>query len=239
VEDASGAALRDPNRWSDVTFESYGRLTHEDDGAEIRAAITGLESESLDFVALLKYLERSREESFVVPDAADTKQGIETTSVIGVQVYVNSKNERSVWRPQWTHGGKYERAGIMISADFWGSENVERLGLSPSWLRSSLLIDMSRDAAGRISGGVRLFPFPFGGPPGNDGEAASAKLKKLREEKQLPSDLRIDFTNGIGRRTWSRSGAGQALSAAECEQLTALFDALVETGKKVSGTDSK
>src|SRR6185295_16866620 len=52
--DATAAPSPDSSRWSDVTKDTWQNLVRDDGGTEIRSAVTGLETESLDLVALLR-----------------------------------------------------------------------------------------------------------------------------------------------------------------------------------------
>lgn len=243
--DSTAVARPDPSRWSDVTKDSWQNLFREDDGVEIRAAITGLETESIDLVALLRFVTATLEASFIVPGAEEMKSGNGKQTVSWVEIYDNARNERSMILPTSTHEEKGDIASFMLPVNFWPRENAGRLGLPPSNLSSWFSIYFRRSVAGRITGQIHLDPGPQGRGGGGlaagraELEEMTAKLKKLNNEKRLPSDLQFDFTDGLGRRTWSRSSASQPLSGDECERLTALFELLQQTAKEVRDAASK
>jgi RNA polymerase sigma-70 factor (ECF subfamily) len=232
---SAAPAQKDPARWSDVTVETWQDLVRNDEGAAMRAAVAGLEAETLDLVALLKFIDVSFADSIAVPGSGETKSGLSSTNVNWVQVYVNDQGERSVTFPHWSRDSKkYESAGMILGVSFWASEGATRLGPISENMNPWLVVYLSSRADGKRSGSIFLNPGPRA-MPGENLEQVTAKVKQLEVDGRLPSMLSFEFDENGGRRTWKRSGSSQDLSSLERERLIALFDRLAETGKGFAG----
>ena len=190
---------------------------------------------------MLRFIDTIFADSFIVPGAGELKAGGGTKSVSWVQVYENAKREKLFVLPTWRHEEKTDGVSILLQANFWARESGERLGLPSTNLNSWLSIHVWRAVGGRFTGMIIFCPGEGGGIGGGVAELNDmvAKVKRLEADKRLPSNLTFDFTDGVGRRTWQRSGAGQALTAVECERLTAFFDLLAQTAKEAEDADSK
>jgi RNA polymerase sigma-70 factor (ECF subfamily) len=228
-------AQQDPARWSDVTVETWQDLVRNDEGAAMRAAVGGLEAETLDLVALLRFIDEAFADSIAVPGSGETKSGLSSTTVSWVQVYVNDKGERSVTFPHWSRDSKKnESAGMILGAGFWASEGESRLGPISKDMNPWLVVYFFPRAEGKRGGSIFLNPGPRA-MSGENLEQVTAKVKQLEVDGRLPSTLSFEFDENGGRRTWKRSGSSQDLTPLERERLIALFDRLAETGKGFAG----
>jgi RNA polymerase sigma-70 factor (ECF subfamily) len=228
-------AQQDPARWSDVTVETWQDLVRNDEGAAMRAAVGGLEAETLDLVAFLRFIDESFADSIAVPGSGQTKSGLSKTEVSWVQVYVNDKGERSVTFPHWSRDDKKnETAGMILGAGFWASERESRLGPISENMNPWLVVYFRIRADGGRGGSIFLNPDASGASV-EDLKNVTAKVDQLERDGRLPSKLSFDFDDRGGRRTWSRSGSSQDLTQLERERLIALFDRLAETGKGFAG----
>jgi RNA polymerase sigma-70 factor (ECF subfamily) len=227
-------APQDPERWSDVTVETWQNLIRNDEGAAMRAAVAGLEAENLDLVALLRFFDYSFADSIAVPGSGETKSDPSKTVVSWVQVYVNDQGQRSAALPTWSRDAKKdETVGMILPATFWATDRSARLGLDAENLSPWFRIYLQRSESGRRTGSITLDPGPRGVTV--DLNLLIAKVKQLEQAGRLPSTLSFDFDDRGGRRTWMRSGSAQELTALECERLNALFDRLAGTGKGFAG----
>ena len=225
----------DPERWSDVTVETWQDLVRNDEGAAMRAAVGGLEAETLDLVAFLRFIDESFADSIAVPGSGETKSGLSSTTVNWVQVYVNDKGERSVTFPHWSRDDKKnETAGMILGAGFWASERASRLGPISENMNPWLVVYFRIRADGGRGGSIFLNPDATGASV-EDLKNVTAKVDQLERDGRLPSKLSFDFDDRGGRRTWSRSGSSQDLTQHERERLIGLFDRLAETGKGFAG----
>lgn len=222
-------------RWAGITAENWQRIIRVDDAQELHAFVDGLDSESLDLSAFLRFVSENLADSYVVPGYLDrqsqpTKSG-SRSSLGWAALYENANGEPCAWLPHWSHdSAQNETAGMVLPSMPWNKERSIRLGLPEDTDAQAALY--FKYESGKVRGFFNLTIWPRSKTTA-EMESHEAELKRLADDHRLPSRLDFELGEDGGRLTWLRSGASRALTATEAAQLTALFESIRSTGRRL------
>ncbi|MSP15940.1 MAG: hypothetical protein EXR73_04900 [Myxococcales bacterium] len=191
-----------------MTIENLGRNNVEEDlGTEIRAALLGLMTETLDVEALLAYIESREESSWIVRNSVESSTRAREAIVTWAQAYENAKGGCSFWSVgTGDDKGSGGHVTLQIFVDSWGDELDAQLGPA---VNPMLLLHISLGSDGRLDGRVILDLRVESGQiipaspvePGSamakfmedmkrQAEVASKRIAELRTADALPREVR-------------------------------------------------